>query len=165
MCLKVLCNDPGYKNIGLSLLAFDPVDNNVTVIKAENITLLQTPNKHLGDLYDYFTGFIDGHVIDVYVYEKPYLKGWALSRNIGMLESIGILKAVVKQNNIKCIFEDYTPPHIKKVMTGDGTADKVKMTKAVTDYFDGASFPQNHACDALATGLTYLNEHFNLHIC
>lgn len=163
--MYILCNDPGYKNIGMAIIEFNTDTNKVTLHKAENITTLQVPGTNLFDLYTYFGEFISGYLIDVYVYEKPYLQGWALSKNIGMLEAIGLCKTQLFRNNPDIVMKDYSPTEIKKSITGTGKADKDIMSKAIQTYFadQSTNIPYNHACDALAAGLTYLNVNFDLH--
>lgn len=164
--MYILCNDPGYKNIGMAIIEFDVDTKKVTLHKAENITLLQTPGTNLFDLYQYLGNFISGYVIDAYAYEKPYLQGWALSKNIGMLEGIGLCKTQLYANNPLIRMYDYSPTEIKKALSGSGKADKDIMSGLIKEYFHDTAqtIPFNHACDALATGLTYLHVNFGLSI-
>jgi len=167
--VTLLCHDPGYLNIGLSLLKYNTRTGVCTLEKAENIELMKTPENTLWDLLLYYQKFIEGEELDFYIYEKPYLQGKTLARNIGMLEGIGILKACVMNNNPKTVVRFYSPSTIKKEVAGSGRADKEDVTSAVRFYFASQivaeeDLPFNHACDSVAVGLTYLHEYYDLPI-
>jgi Holliday junction resolvasome RuvABC endonuclease subunit len=165
--ITLLCNDPGYINIGLSLLTFETSTNTCNLVKTENLTMMTDKKNTLWDLFTYYGNFIEGYQIDAFIYEKPYLSGKALARNIGMLEGIGLIKTQVLKNNPKAVIKFYSPGTIKKQVAKSGTADKDDVTSAVRFYFQGKTdieIPFNHAADSIAVGLTYLHEYYDLPI-
>jgi len=64
------------------------------------------------------------------------IKKWCMNRQLG--------------------FRDYAPKHIKKIVTGDGTASKDKVGVAVCARYGILGEVTSHETDAIAVGMTHI---------
>lgn len=64
---------------------------------------------------------------------------------------------------INCLFAEneqiyYAPTTIKKIITGNGKADKKEVQNKLLEWYPGIKFKNNDESDAVAIGLTYFVE-------
>jgi len=89
------------------------------------------------------------------VFEEPVFLGKGKTGAL-LHQALGVVKLIAAQEHSEII--GYTAPHVKKLCTGDGKADKKKIEHEVCNHFklDSSVFPSNHASDAVAVLLCFL---------
>lgn len=152
----ILGCDPGVKN--LAVVLYDIAED--TFIEHYSTELLKCENlKKSAQIYltvfnkfkDYVFSILSNYNIEVIALEKPFFTFKSLPNNIKTLEIIALIKLVADLYKIPV--EEYSPNHIKKVITGNGKAEKEDIIKAINPKH---LHPVNstHIADASAVALT-----------
>lgn len=134
----VLGIDPGSRNLGLAVVDFS--SKTPTVIK----TLLYD----VADNYEQLKYVLDkfnAENISVLAVEKPIFMAGRMAIQYKVVEIIGILKYYyqVKYGKVLKIIE-MSATQIKKIVTGDGNAEKTKMYEAMEKIYGQGIIDKNN---------------------
>lgn len=167
--MLILGIDPGTATTGFGFISF--IDNKYKVI---DFGLIETdkeenPGKRLTNIHNQMMGIIKKHNPDVVAIEKLFFATNAKTASrVG--QAIGVLIFSAALANIE-IFE-YAPGTIKKMVAGDGRADKKMIQQSLRKLF-GAKIRSkakkkthfDNAADALAVAMChiYTTENVRVH--
>jgi len=108
------------------------------------------------NIYSNYFNLFEKYPITTYIYEEPCIIGRGVNGTL-IPQAVGVMKLVARQHGAT-IFS-YSPKHVKKVVTGDGNADKNLVALAVSEYFNiNNKFSSNHVSDAIAVLMCYLKD-------
>ena len=159
MNTKILGLDPGIAILGFGTIVCqdkDIVDSNANLVNLADFGVIKTKAKtSLGDrlstIYDDLHTLIDEIKPDLVAVEKLFF--YRMSHTITVAQARGVLMLVLGQANLPYI--EFTPPEIKKALTGYGNADKSEVQEAVARELSLDFIPRpDDAADALAIALT-----------
>ena len=159
MNIKILGLDPGIAILGFGTIIcqdLGAVNSNIDLVKLEDFGIIKTKAKTpLGDRLN--TIYQDLHVLvdelkpDLVAVEKLFF--YRMSHTITVAQARGVLMLVLGQANIPYV--EFTPPEIKKALTGYGNAEKIEVQEAVARELSLDFIPRpDDAADALAIALT-----------
>lgn len=147
----ILSLDPGLNNIGYSI--FD--NKNEKIILTSELSIKEKClYKKLAISYETFLQLFQQYNFKTFLFEKPtFINKGATSQNINF--NLGTILSLAAIN--KCEIQSYAPKQIKKILTGNGNADKNEVAKEVSKYFKiKDSFTSNHSSDSLAVLICFL---------
>lgn len=157
--MLVLGIDPGTETTGYSLLKLNgaPVPE---LVKYDWIKTLNNgfPEKRLDQIFRGISAVIEEYKPDVMAMEKVFFFSNAKTViRVSQAQGVFLLAAA----RYKIPVHEYAPGQIKKVISGNGRADKKEMIKIVLKTFNiripkGKKTHFNDVCDALAIGLTHI---------
>ncbi|MCC0178635.1 crossover junction endodeoxyribonuclease RuvC [Waterburya agarophytonicola K14] len=160
MEIKILGLDPGIAIVGFGTIICDrPQDisaNKINSIGLEDFGVIRTKAKTpLGDrlniIYDDLHILIDEIKPDLVAVEKLFF--YRMSNIINVAQARGVLMLVLGQEKLPYV--EFTPPEIKKALTGHGNAPKIEVQEAVAKELSLDFIPRpDDAADALAIAIT-----------
>ncbi len=157
--MLILGIDPGTATTGYGLIEVDKGS-----FKVINFGLIETnkdgkPEKRLEDIYYQMTIIVEKYCPDVIAIERIFFATNAKTA-IRVGQAQGVMLLCASKNNLN-IFE-YAPGTIKKVISGDGRADKKFIQKALRKHFGPKIRSKvkkkthfDDSADALAVALTH----------
>lgn len=147
----VLGIDPGYRNIGISVLNTDTRKilycNTLHLHEAKCETRLTHLHYCVNDL-------IDTYGVTVLAYEKPVLRNRG---EVGLYVNytVAVLLLVAGLHNLRVC--EYTPNQVKQRITGKGKATKEEVETGVNKLLGTVTkFTDDHSSDATAVALTFM---------
>ncbi|MEO0834884.1 MAG: crossover junction endodeoxyribonuclease RuvC [Cyanobacteria bacterium J06642_3] len=158
MQIKILGLDPGIAILGFGTIIChqSPQISNHSVVKLDDFgtieTAAQTPfGDRLCTIYNDLHTLIDEINPDLVAVEKLFF--YRMSHTITVAQARGVLMLVLGQTGLPYV--EFTPPEIKKTLTGYGKADKREVQLAVARELALEQIPNpDDAADALAIALT-----------
>ena len=160
MNIKILGLDPGIAILGFGTIICQSnreiVDSNLNLVKLEDFGVIKTKAKiplsdRLGTIYDDLHTLIQDLKPDLVAVEKLFF--YRMSHTITVAQARGVLMLVLGQANLPYV--EFTPPEIKKALTGYGNAEKLEVQEAVARELSLDFIPRpDDAADALAIALT-----------
>lgn len=147
----VLGIDPGVADIGYAVVKKDQS------ISLESCGLIQiynrTQDERLCTIFDELSSIVDKYSPDACSVEKLfYFKNQKTVMDVS--EGRGVIKLVLSKKNIS--YREYTPKEVKRLISGNGLADKVQVRKSV-EFILGSDFSdlRDDVTDAIALALIY----------
>jgi len=159
MNTKILGLDPGIAILGFGTIICqdrEAVNSKINLVKLEDFGVIKTKARTpLGDrlntIYHDLHTLIDELKPDLVAVEKLFF--YRMSHTITVAQARGVLMLVLGQANVPYV--EYTPPEIKKALTGYGNAEKIEVQEAVARELALDYIPRpDDAADALAIALT-----------
>ena len=132
------------------------ISPNSSLVKLDDFGVIKTKAKTpLGDrlstIYDDLHVLIDEIKPDLVAVEKLFF--YRMSHTITVAQARGVLMLVLGQ--AKLPYVEFTPPEIKKALTGYGNAPKIEVQEAVARELSLDFIPRpDDAADALAIAIT-----------
>ncbi len=157
--MKILGLDPGIAILGFGTIICqesDQVNIANNLIKLEDFGVIKTPAKtpfsdRLCTIYEDLHTVIEELKPDLVAIEKLFF--YKMSHTITVAQARGVLMLVLGQANLPYV--EFTPPEIKKALTGYGNAPKIEVQEAVARELSLNCIPRpDDAADALAIALT-----------
>ncbi|MEO1784957.1 crossover junction endodeoxyribonuclease RuvC [Thermodesulfobium sp. 4217-1] len=147
----VLGIDPGVADIGYAIVKKDQG------ISLESCGLIQiynrTQDERLCAIFDELSSIVDKYSPDACSVEKLfYFKNQKTVMDVS--EGRGVIKLVLSKKNIS--YREYTPKEVKRLISGNGLANKVQVRKSV-EFILGSDFSnlRDDVTDAIALALVY----------
>lgn len=159
MKTKILGLDPGIAILGFgTIVCYQPskVNLNSNLVKLDDFGVIKTEattpfSDRLCTIYDDLHTLIDQIQPDLVAIEKLFF--YRMSHTITVAQARGVLMLVLGQANLPYV--EYTPPEIKKALTGHGNAPKIEVQEAVARELSLDFIPHpDDAADALAIAMT-----------
>ncbi|OGM12421.1 crossover junction endodeoxyribonuclease RuvC [Candidatus Woesebacteria bacterium RBG_16_34_12] len=157
--MLILGIDPGTATTGFGVLRINKKDFEVVDFGLIETDKNGEPGKRLIEIHKRLTVIIREHSPDVIAIERLFFASNAkTAMRVGQAHGVMIFTAAKEK---KQVFE-YAPASIKKIITGNGRADKKTMQKKLRKVFGAKvrSRPKqkthfDNAADALAVALTH----------
>ena len=159
MEIKILGLDPGIAILGFGSIichTADRIDADLNLVKLEDFGVIETPAKtpfgdRLCTIYEDLHAVIDQIKPDLVAVEKLFF--YRMSHTITIAQARGVLMLVLGQAGLPYV--EFTPPEVKKALTGYGNAQKIEVQEAVARELCLDFLPRpDDAADALAIALT-----------
>ena len=159
MEIKILGLDPGIAILGFGSIicqTADRVDANLDLVELQDFGVIETPAKtafsdRLCTIYEDLHAVIDEIKPDLVAVEKLFF--YRMSHTITVAQARGVLMLVLGQAGLPYV--EFTPPEVKKALTGYGNAQKIEVQEAVARELGLDFLPRpDDAADALAIALT-----------
>ena len=159
MEIKILGLDPGIAILGFGSVVChtsDRIGENEDLVKLEDFGIIETAAKtpfgdRLCTIYEDLHSLIAEIAPDLVAVEKLFF--YRMSHTITVAQARGVLMLVLGQLGLPYV--EFTPPEIKKTLTGYGNAAKIEVQKAVARELALDFIPRpDDAADALAIALT-----------
>ena len=159
MEIKILGLDPGIAILGFGSIicqTADRVDANLDSVELQDFGVIETPAKtafsdRLCTIYEDLHAVIDEIKPDLVAVEKLFF--YRMSHTITVAQARGVLMLVLGQAGLPYV--EFTPPEVKKALTGYGNAQKIEVQEAVARELGLDFLPRpDDAADALAIALT-----------
>ena len=150
--MKLLALDISSTTIGVvvwDMIRDTVFDSLTTKLKGDLPTRLYEGSKTFVALIDEYLG---GH--DVIAFEGPALHAKPLAL-IAQQRMVGCLFAAIERRGGGMKVIDIPPTVAKKVLTGNGRADKARMIASARDYIPNADYTE-HEADALGVAFAAL---------
>jgi crossover junction endodeoxyribonuclease RuvC len=167
MKIKILGLDPGIAIVGFGTIICQKsggVDFKLNSIRLEDFGIIKTKaTTPLGDrlstIYDDLHTLVEEINPDLVAIEKLFF--YRMSHTITVAQARGVLLLVLSQANLPYV--EFTPPEIKKALTGYGNATKIEVQEAVARELSLDFIPRpDDAADALAIAITaWFNQSIN----
>lgn len=159
MKIKILGLDPGIARLGFGTIVCDRLDladSPTNSVRLEDFGVIETAAKttfgdRLCTIYDDLHTLIAEINPDLVAVEKLFF--YRMSHTITVAQARGVLMLVLGQTRIPYV--EFTPPEIKKTLTGYGNAEKIEVQEAVARELSLDFIPRpDDAADGLAIALT-----------
>jgi crossover junction endodeoxyribonuclease RuvC len=160
MGIKILGLDPGIAILGFgSIICQTSADiqlNSLASVQLEDYGVIETAAKtpfgdRLCTLYNDLHAVIAEIKPDLVAVEKLFF--YRMSHTITIAQARGVLMLVLGQVGLPYV--EFTPPEVKKALTGYGNAQKIEVQSAVARELALDFIPRpDDAADALAIALT-----------
>lgn len=154
--MLVLGIDPGTVTMGYGIIETD--DNDLTLVDYGTLTEKTTSpiSKRLNSLFNGLCEVIYRHQLDVVAIEQPFLaRNVKSALAVGRAQAVAILAATT---NRVPVFE-YTPTHVKQLVTDYGASSKGQVQKMVMLQLGLTESPKSSdATDALAVAICHVRE-------
>lgn len=159
MEFKILGLDPGIAILGFGTIichTSNQSNANTDLVKLDDFGTIETnPKTPFGDrlctIYDDLHTLIDEINPDLVAVEKLFF--YRMSHTINLAQARGVLMLVLGQTALPYV--EFSPPEIKKTLTGYGNATKIEVQEAVARELILDDIPRpDDAGDALAIALT-----------
>lgn len=163
--MLILGIDPGTATTGYGLIDVDTSKTNENILRVMEWGLIETDKagttaKRLQDIHEEISRIIKKTKPDILAIEKIFFASNAKTA-IAVGQAQGVMFLAASKNNIE--IAEYAPMSIKKMVAGDGRADKKVMQKAVRKYLGARVRSKAHgkthfdnAADALAVALCHM---------
>ena len=157
--IKILGLDPGIAILGFGSIVCQQstqANSDISPIKLEDFGVIETQAKTpLGDrlctIYEDLHTIIEEINPDLVAIEKLFF--YRMSHTITVAQARGVVMLVLGQARLPYV--EFTPPEIKKTLTGYGNADKTEVQEAVARELALDAIPRpDDAADALAIAIT-----------
>jgi crossover junction endodeoxyribonuclease RuvC len=147
----VLGIDPGYRNIGISVLD----TTRLTVLYCSTLHLQEAKcESRLSHLYSHLNSLITEYQVTVLSYEKPVL----LNRGeVGLYVNytVAVLLLLAGLHNLRVC--EYSPGQVKQRIASSGKASKLEVKAGIKVLLKRPiEFCDDHSSDATALALTFL---------
>lgn len=157
--MLILGIDPGTATTGFGLVELNGGGNRVVTWGLIETNKNQDKEKRLDFIYEKTLAVIQKHKPDVFVFEKVFFSNNAKTAiAVGQAQGVMLLAA----SKAKVHVEEYAPGTIKKMITGNGRANKKEVQshirKILGNGVKSAKHKKTHfdnAADALAIALTH----------
>ena len=157
--MLILGIDPGTATTGFGLVNFTKTGNEVVewgLIETDKMLLKEI---RLDFIYEEMLRLFDKHKPDVFVFEKVFFSSNAKTViAVGQAQGVMLLAA----SKAKVHVEEYAPGTIKKMITGNGRANKKEVQEHIRKILGSRVKSEKHkkthfdnAADALAIALTH----------
>ena len=159
MKTKILGLDPGIAILGFGTIVChqsSKVSPNSNLVKLDDFGIIKTKAKipfsdRLCTIYDDLHILIEEIQPDLVAIEKLFF--YRMSHTITVAQARGVLMLVLGQTKLPYV--EFTPPEIKKALTGYGNAPKIEVQEAVARELALDFIPRpDDAADALAIAIT-----------
>lgn len=159
MKIKILGLDPGIAILGFGTIICQhdrSVDSSMNFVRLDDFGVIKTEAKtsfsdRLCTIYDDLHTLVDEIKPDLVAVEKLFF--YRMSHTITVAQARGVLMLVLGQANLPWV--EFTPPEIKKALTGYGNAPKIEVQEAVARELSLDFIPRpDDAADGLAIALT-----------
>ena len=159
MKIKILGLDPGIAILGFGTIICHNTSGNMNtanLVKLEDFGVIETKSKtdfsdRLCTIYDDLHTLIDEINPDLVAIEKLFF--YRMSHTITVAQARGVLMLVLGQAGLPYV--EFTPPEIKKALTGYGNASKIEVQEAVARELSLDFIPRpDDAADGLAVAIT-----------
>ena len=158
MKIKILGLDPGIAILGFGTIICHTPSNTDPggLVKVEDFGVIETKTStdfsdRLCTIYDDLHTLIEEINPDLVAIEKLFF--YRMSHTITVAQARGVLMLVVGQASLPYV--EFTPPEIKKALTGYGNASKIEVQEAVARELSLDFIPRpDDAADGLALALT-----------
>ena len=157
MEIKILGLDPGIAILGFGTIVCQTSERvQENFVQLDEFGIIETPAKtpfgdRLCTIYDDLHMLIEEINPDLVAVEKLFF--YRMSHTITVAQARGVLMLVLGQNALPYV--EFTPPEIKKALTGYGKAAKIEVQEAVARELSLDFIPRpDDAADALAIALT-----------
>ena len=158
MKIKILGLDPGIAIMGFGsiICQTSATKSSEQHIELQDFGTIETAAKvpfgdRLCTIYDDLQAIIDEIKPDLVAVEKLFF--YRMSHTITIAQARGVLMLVLGQAGIPYV--EFTPPEVKKTLTGYGNAQKIEVQEAVARELALDFLPHpDDAADALAIALT-----------
>jgi crossover junction endodeoxyribonuclease RuvC len=156
----ILGIDPGTATTGYGILEVDGVDMNALEFGLIETSKDGTPEKRLEIIHTQMLFLFDKFKPDIMAIEKVFFAANARTAiRVGQAQGVMLLSAA--SMNVPVV--EYAPGTIKKLISGDGRADKKMMQQALRKVFGAKvrskAYKKTHfdnAADALAVALCHV---------
>ncbi len=159
MNTKILGLDPGIAILGFGTIICqdrETVNSKIDLIELEDFGVIKTKAKtpvgdRLNTIYNDLHTLVEELKPDLVAVEKLFF--YRMSHTITVAQARGVLMLVLGQAKIPYV--EFTPPEIKKALTGYGNAEKIEVQEAVARELSLDFIPRpDDAADALAIAIT-----------
>ena len=157
MEIKILGLDPGIARLGFGTIICHQSERSPTdSVQLEDFGVIETAAKaafgdRLCTIYDDLHTLIAEINPDLVAVEKLFF--YRMSHTITVAQARGVLMLVLGQTETPYV--EFTPPEIKKTLTGYGNAEKIEVQEAVARELSLDFIPRpDDAADGLAIALT-----------
>ena len=159
MGIRILGLDPGIAILGFGSIVCQTPEApqaDVDLVKLQDFGIIETTSKKpFGDrlctIYEDLHAVIDEIKPDLVAVEKLFF--YRMSHTITVAQARGVLMLVLGQAGLPYV--EFTPPEVKKALTGYGNAEKIEVQEAVARELALDFIPRpDDAADALAIALT-----------
>jgi crossover junction endodeoxyribonuclease RuvC len=158
MEIKILGLDPGIAILGFgSIICQISAEFNLDAkVQLQDYGIIETAAKtpfgdRLCTIYDDLHAVIAEIKPDLVAVEKLFF--YRMSHTITIAQARGVLMLVLGQSGLPYV--EFTPPEVKKALTGYGNAEKIEVQEAVARELALDFIPRpDDAADALAIALT-----------
>lgn len=167
MKTKILGLDPGIATLGFGSIICDQHGDsspNSNLVKLDDFGVIKTQAKiplsdRLNIIYNDLHTLVQEIKPDLVAVEKLFF--YRMSHTITVAQARGVLMLVLGQ--AKLPYVEFTPPEIKKALTGYGNAAKIEVQEAVVRELSLDFIPRpDDAADALAIAITaFFNQSSN----
>jgi crossover junction endodeoxyribonuclease RuvC len=157
--MLILGIDPGTATTGYGLVRLNGKGNEVVTWGLIETSKLLLKEKRLDFIFEEILRLIDLHKPDVFVFEKVFFSSNAKTViAVGQAQGVMLLAAGKAHVHI----EEYAPGTIKKMITGNGRANKKEVQEHIRKILGSKVKSEKHkkthfdnAADALAIALTH----------
>lgn len=159
MNMKILGLDPGIAIVGFGSIIGQTSEKfklDLEQVKLQDYGVIETsPKTSFGDrlctIYDDLHAVIQDIEPDLVAVEKLFF--YRMSQTINVAQARGVLMLVLGQAGIPYV--EFSPPEVKKALTGYGNAPKIEVQTAVARELALDFIPRpDDAADALAIAIT-----------
>ena len=158
MEIKILGLDPGIAILGFGCISCQTELNDAepNSVKLNDFGTIETPAKtafgdRLCTIHDDLHAVIEQIKPDLVAVEKLFF--YRMSHTITVAQARGVVMLVLGQTGLPYV--EFTPPEVKKALTGYGNAQKDEVKSAVARELSLDFLPRpDDAADALAIALT-----------
>ena len=156
---KILGLDPGIATLGFGTIIChqsSKVSLDLNLVKLNDFGVIKTQAKtpfgdRLCTIYEDLHTLIDQIEPDLVAVEKLFF--YRMSHTITVAQARGVIMLVLGQ--AKLPYVEFTPPEVKKALTGYGNAAKIEVQEAVARELSLDFIPRpDDAADALAIAIT-----------
>ncbi len=158
--IRVIGIDPGTATTGFAVL--DAYEDDIQIVEFGLIETAKdlSPEKRLISIYTELNAIVDRHNPSILVIEKVFFSSNVKTAiRVGQAQGVMLLSAAYKNIPVA----EYAPGTIKKVVAGDGRADKKLMVEMVRVILGPKAVGQvgkkthfDNAADALAIAMTHI---------
>lgn len=148
--MRILGIDPGYKNLGWSIIEKNQKIVDYGVIDTSSDKRI---DERLLDIHTKLDAIITLYKPDCAAIEKLFFTK-NIKTGMDVAKTVGAILLTLRINNIG--YFEYTPSQVKQVVTGYGRADKAQMKFMIKSIFQMSDELQSDdAADALAIALCH----------
>lgn len=151
----IICGiDLGSRNVGMSLIETDDESSKPTLVKLIKADYIHLTADAIGDrlnvMLNRLEKEVEDNLVDMIVYESSVFRGLQAP---ALYQVAGIFHLVASRYGLPIY--DPKPTQIKKLLTGNGKADKKDVEIASNKWLTNPqeSFVNDHASDALSVAL------------
>ena len=146
--------DPGTAETGLGIIQTTPTGFKLVYHTCVKTKQIFSPEKRLQQIFTQVSQAISDHKPQLLSMESLFFATNAKSV-MAVGQAMGAVMLAAANHNIP-VFK-YSPPQIKRAVSGDGRAKKPQLQSAVRKHLKLKAIPRpQHAADALAAALCHL---------
>ena len=118
---------------------------------------VKTVGDKLANIYFNLDDLIHKHDLNYYVKEQGFSRYNKATQ--ALFKVVGVVEFTLYCNRIATPIPEISPTKVKKLLTGNGKADKLEVQKAVRKYLIPSQkemyFPSDNLSDAVAVGIAF----------